>query len=328
MNTITAEQIASFKDFIDANEFFYIIGHKEPDGDCIASCLGFKAIVEACGKSCQLLSAGPFKRIEIQQYQTLFSKEMEFLTEEERKKTGLLICDCSEFHRLGEIDGDVKNLATFIVDHHKTAQCPEGAKCIVDPSAPAASVLVQLLYEKCIGTVPTELAKILFFGIMTDTGFFKFLSPADADVIVAVSRLVEAGADPRATYDAITSGKPYNTRKLLGVLLDHAKRYIDGKLVITYEAMEDTKKYGQEGRDSDLLYSSMLSAKGVQAVVFVRQETDSNCTIGLRSIGDIDVSAIASKFGGGGHKNASGASVPGRINTLIPTILKEFARVM
>ena len=328
MNKITDEQIASFKDFIKRNEFFYIVGHKEPDGDCIASCLGLKAIVEVSGKSCSLLSAGPFKRIEIQQYENLFSNEMGFLTEEERKKTGLLICDCSEFNRLGDIDGDVKNLDTFIIDHHKTAQCPEDAQCIVDANAPAASVLVQVLYEKCIGNIPTNLAKILFFGIMTDTGFFRFLSPNDADVLVAVSRLVEAGADPRSTYNEITSGKPYNTRKLLGVLLDHAKRYINGKVVVTYETMEDTKKYGQEGRDSDLLYSSMLSVKGVQAVVFVRQETDTNCTIGFRSIGDIDVSAIASKFTGGGHKNASGASVPGRIDTLIPTIVKEFARVL
>ena len=110
MNVISPEKITAFRTFMQEHDFFYIIGHKEPDGDCIASCLGLKAIAEHYKKPYQLLSAGPFKRIEIQKYEPYFTNEMTFLSENERKKTGLLICDCSEFHRLGEIDGDLKNL--------------------------------------------------------------------------------------------------------------------------------------------------------------------------------------------------------------------------
>lgn len=328
MNVISPEKITTFRTFMQEHDFFYIIGHKEPDGDCIASCLGLKAIAEHFKKPYQLLSAGPFKRIEIQKYEPYFTNEMTFLSENERKKTGLLICDCSEFHRLGEIDGDLKNLDTFIIDHHKTADCPENAECIIAPDAPAASVLIQLLYENISGTVTKDLAEILFFGLMTDTGFFRFLSAKDADVLTAAARLVQAGADPRKTYDYITSGKSYNTRKLLGIMLNHAEKYLNGRLIVTYETMEDTKKYGQDGRDSDLLYSSLLSVKDVEAVVFVRQETDSTCTAGFRSRDSIDVSAIAAKFGGGGHKNASGLSTEGKLDTLIPAIVKEFARVI
>ena len=92
--------------------------------------------------------------------------------------------------------------------------------------------------------------------------------------------------------------------------------------------MDDTKKWGQEGRDSDALYSTLLAVEGVEAVVFLRQDTENTCTAGLRSKDQIDVSVIASKFGGGGHKNASGLSCNGRLETLIPSIIKEFARVM
>ncbi|MDE5899093.1 MAG: bifunctional oligoribonuclease/PAP phosphatase NrnA [Treponemataceae bacterium] len=328
MKEFEPEQVEAFASFMQDHDFFYIAGHKEPDGDCISASLGIAAIAKAFGKPYQLLSAGPFKRIEIQEYKPLFSDTMTFLSEAERRRTGLLVCDCSEIVRLGEINGDFKNLDTFVIDHHKTAGCPERAQCIIDADAPAASALVQRLYERCIGPVDKNLAEILFFGLMTDTGFFRFLTDKDADALHCAARLVSAGANPRDAYDRMTSGKSYSSRKLLGVMLEHAERHLDGRLVVTYETMEDTKKYGQEGRDSDMLYSALLSIKNVEAAVFVRQETDATCTAGFRSKGNVDVSAIAARFGGGGHKNASGMSAEGRLDTLIPAIIKEFARIM
>ena len=176
--------------------------------------------------------------------------------------------------------------------------------------------------------VAKDLADILFFGLCTDTGFFRFLNDSSQKVFEAAGRLVSYGVDPRKIYNRINSGKPYSTRKLLGNLLAKAERFLEGKLVITYESMEDTKLYGQEGRDSDALYQMLLSVKDVEAVVFLRQETVSSCTGGFRSLDKVDVSAVAAKFGGGGHKNASGMSCNGRVETLIPQIVKEFARIM
>lgn len=328
MKTLEQKQIDSFRKFIDGHNFFFIAGHKEPDGDCIASCLGIAEILKYFKKDYQLLSAGPFKRTEIQEFAGQFSSEAMFLAEEDRKTAALIICDCSEFYRLGELDGDITNLDTFIIDHHKTAECPVGAEFILDFTAPAASAIVQLLYESVIGAPEKNAAEILFFGLMTDTGFFRFLTSKDYDVLEAASRLVKAGADPRKTYDKMSGGKEWNTRKLLGTMIEHAERYINGKLIVTYETQDDTRRLGQEGRDSDALYSAMLSVKGVEAVVFVRQETDSTCTIGFRSKDKVDVSAIAAKFGGGGHKNASGCSTNGKLDTLIPSIVKEFARIL
>lgn len=328
MSFVTEEEISLLKEFINEHNFFYVIGHKEPDGDCIASCLGMKAILEHYNKTYQLLSAGPFKRNEIQSFENKFSSTMEFLSEEERKQTGLIIVDCSELNRLGEIDGDLTNLDIFIVDHHKTGELPVNSKGCINSASPACAFLIQLFYEALVGNVTKEIAEILFFGLSTDTGFFRFLGPDSADVFMAASRLVAAGVDPRQTYKEINSGKPYSTRKLLGVLLNKAERYLDGKLVITYETMDDTRRFGADGRDSDALYQLLLSAKDVEAVVFLRQDTMTTCTGGFRSQDKVDVSQIAAKFGGGGHKNASGMSCNGRVETLIPQIVKEFARVM
>lgn len=328
MCLLSDAQVLDFKDFIENHSFFLIAGHKEPDGDCMASCLGVEGILKHFKKKYLLLSSGPFKRSEVKAFEEFFTDKIPFLDDTDRKKTGLIIVDCSEVVRLGELNGDLKGLDTYIIDHHKTGELPENAKGYINPKAPACAYLIQLFYEKLIGPLPESLAKTIFFGLSTDTGFFRFLGSDSADVFNAAARLVEYGADPRNIYNQINSGKPYSTRKLLGLLLEKAERYLDGRLVITYESLEDTKKYGLEGRDSDALYSLLLSSQNVEAVVFLRQDTSATCTGGFRSQDKIDVSSVAAKFGGGGHKNAAGMSCNGKVETLIPQIVKEFSKIM
>lgn len=326
MTIISDEKISEFKNFLSKHEFFFIIGHKEPDGDCIFSCLAISKILEQLKLPYQLLNAGPFKRNELKEIANLFSNTPEFLSEPERKKTGLIILDCSEIIRLGDIEGDLKGIDTYIIDHHLTAEPKENS--IIDPTSPATTCLVQQLYEKIIGPLTKEVAEYIFYGMATDTGYFRFLNENSSEVFLQTARLVQAGVNPRNVYDKISGGKPYLTRKLLGIMLNRAERFYNNKLIITYETLEDTKKYGQEGRDSDSLYSLLLAIDETEVVVFLRQDTEYSCTAGFRSRNKIDVSNVASKFGGGGHKNAAGASIEGKIETLIPAICKEFAKVL
>lgn len=326
MSIIPKEKVLNLKDFIDSHENFYVVGHKEPDGDCISSSLGIAELLKKLGKKCQLLSAGPFKRPEIKKFEKQFNKipKKKF----DKKNSAVIIVDCSELERVGEDIAEIlKDYDLFIIDHHKTSNADENLS-IIYPTAPATAYLVQLIYEEIIGKLDKTLSEILFFGICTDTGFFRFLDSDSSDVFSSVSRLIDNGANPRATYTEINSGKPFSTRKLMGVMLSRAEQYFDGKLIVTYENLEDTKNFGKEGRDSDSLYQLLLSVDGVQAVLFVRQDTDKTCTAGFRSKDEIDVSNIASVFGGGGHKNAAGLSTEGSIDTLLPKIIAEFEKVL
>ncbi len=325
MHIITQTETERFKKFLDSHESFIIAGHKEPDGDCIASTLGLAELVKRLDKKAYTVNAGPFKRTELKKYERKFKIKLKnalFGT----KKTALIITDCSELSRLGDIDERLSSLDTFIIDHHKTADADPN-NSIIDPNAPAAACIVQQLFENIIGKPDKSTAEILFFGLATDTGFFRFLDDTGKETFEAASRLVGCGANPRTTYDDITGGKPYSTRKLLGVLLSKAETYFDGKLVITIENIEDTRRYGQEGRDSDSLYQLLLSCASVQAVVFIREESEQTCTLGFRSRNDIDVSAVASVFGGGGHKNAAGALTEGTPVPLMKQIIDEFAKL-
>ena len=326
MSSITESKIANLKKFIDSHENFYVVGHKEPDGDCVSSSLGIASLLEKLNKKVQLLSAGPFKRPEIKKFEKKFYKSPK--KNFTKENTAVIMVDCSEIERIGEdIAEIIKDFDIFIVDHHKTANADED-NSIIYPTSPAAAYLVQQIYEKIIGNPDEELSKTLFFGFCTDTGFFRFLDSDTCEVFEGVSRLVKNGANPRQTYSDINSGKPFSTRKLLGIMLSRAEQYFNGKLIVTYETLEDTNLFGKEGRDSDSLYQLLLSVDGVQAVLFVRQDTDKTCTAGFRSKDVVDVSAIASKFGGGGHKNAAGLSTEGTLDTLLPKIIGEFEKVL
>lgn len=327
MKILTTSQLDSFKSFINAHNNFIIVGHKDPDGDCISSSLGVSYILEYLNKPFTIVNNGPFKRPETKEYEKFFVPEIPFMSKQDQDETGLIIVDCSEKNRLGEV-GDTESLDTFIIDHHKTSSGADESSSIIDSSSPAASCIVQMLYEGIAGPLSPKAADTLFFGLCTDTGFFRFLRQDSANVFELAARLVTAGANPNKMYDKITGGKPYSTRKLLGSTIGHAERYCNGKLVVAYETMEDTKRYGQEGRDSDMFYQAMLSCEGVEAVVFVRQETEHSCTAGFRSRDEVDVSVVASHFGGGGHKNASGMSRDGKLETLIPEIVKEFSKIL
>ncbi len=325
MQKITELQFKQFDTFIEEHDSFIVAGHKEPDGDCIASSLVLHDLLIQLGKVSTVMSSGPFKRSESKPYEALFKTDFKPQSTN-TKKIGLFIVDCSEAMRLGEtVEKQVKNFDTFIIDHHRTATVTENS--IIIPSAPATACLVQQLYEYKLSSIPEKQANLLFFGLSTDTGFFRYLNSESNEVFLLASRLVQAGANPRKISQDIESGKPYSTRKLLSICLDRAKQYFDGKLIITYETMDDTYKYGREGRDNDSLYNLLLSTDKVLAVVFLRQETDTQCTAGFRSKDDIDVSAIAAMFGGGGHKNAAGLSTQETIDTFIPKILNEFEKI-
>lgn len=310
------------KKFIDSFSEFIITGHKEPDGDCIGSMFAMESFLrEKLNKKTVLLSAGPFKRTEIKKYESqTVSTIPEWCSP---KKTGLIIVDCTNRERTGDIADFLKDYRTMIIDHHASNDSNEEAM-FVNPSSPAAVLLIQQIIEEMGYTPAAEQAKLLFFGLATDSGFFRHLDASSAPVFEAAARLVFYGANPKEAFNAMNGGKSANSRILISRILSRLHFYYDNQLAVSYETIEDTEKYGLEGRDSDMLYQLIQSIEGVEAIVIIRQETETNCTVGFRSRDKVDVRLIAESFGGGGHKQAAGLSVEGTIKELEPEIVKRF----
>jgi phosphoesterase RecJ-like protein len=182
---------------------------------------------------------------------------------------------------------------------------------------------------EALGLEPTRHeAELLFFGLCTDTGFFRHVDDQGGAVFEYAARMVRAGASPKAAFQAINGGKSLDSRILLGLILARSTAYFEEKLILSYELLDDTERYGLQGRDSDNLYQLLQSVVGAEAVAIIRQETPDNCTVGLRSREKVDVSAIAAQFGGGGHKQASGFSFPGTIEPIRQQLLCAFKEVL
>jgi phosphoesterase RecJ-like protein len=115
----------------------------------------------------------------------------------------------------------------------------------------------------------------------------------------------------------------------MGRILSRAEAFYGGRLLLSTEEYEETRRYGIEGRDSDALYQLLQSVEGMEAIVLIRQEKQDppHCTVGFRSRDQVDVAAVARSFGGGGHKNAAGLSINALIAELKPKILEAFKPV-
>jgi len=316
--------------FLKRYSAYIIVGHKEPDGDCVGSQLALASFLRRQGKKAVPLSAGPFTRTEIAAYETSFGQSLEGLALEEGS-TAVVVLDCSSVSRIGAIAQLLPaGLPLAIIDHHASGQVDEGdapAVSLVCPSAPAVTYLVQLLIEEAGERPSTEEAELLLFGLCTDTGFFRHLDLGSGPVFAAAARLVEAGASPKRAFDMMNGGKPFASRKLMGELLSRAETHYDGKLIVTSMGLEDQERYGLVGRDSDMLYQLLMTVAGMEVAVVVRQESPSDCTVGFRSRKLVDVAAIAATFGGGGHRLAAGLHIAGQAEDIKARMVEAFAPV-
>jgi phosphoesterase RecJ-like protein len=291
--------------FLSSYETYYLVGHIEPDGDCLASSLALGSYLERMGKTVKHFNEGPFFRPEVKRFQSRFRTTLGI--EEVRKDHGAaaVILDCSTSERVGKLGRALEELPTAVIDHHSAGQ-PYGDVTYIVPTAPSTSILVQKTVEAAGASLTAEEAELILFALSTDTGFFRHLDVGSQEAFAATSRLVAAGASPKRVFDMIYGGKTLASRKLMARVLSRTETLRRGRYMITYETAADTAEFGRENRDSDTLYQLLLGTRGCEVIALLREETESSCTGSLRSSEDVDVGVIAQRFGGGGHKRAAG----------------------
>jgi bifunctional oligoribonuclease and PAP phosphatase NrnA len=310
-------------EFLKAYSVYLIIGHKEPDGDCIGSQMALASYLRRKGKKAVLLSSGPFTRTEILPYEHAFLDHVPDGIN--LKEAAIIVLDCSSLPRVGRIADNLPVLPLALIDHHAAGEAA-GSVQYIDTKAPAVTRLIQAILEATGDTPTKEEAELLFFGLCTDTGFFRHLDENGADSFTASSKLVSLGASPKKTYSMIYGGKSLFTRKLMGEILSRTEPSFDCRLLLSYVTEEDHRRFGIASRDSDMLYQLLMTVAGVEAAVLIRQESENNCTVGFRSRDSVDVGSIAAQFGGGGHRLAAGLSIPGRIEDVRERMLEAFDR--
>lgn len=293
---------------INSHSNFVILGHKNPDADCLNSQLVLGSTLTYLGKEVVLLSPGPFDRHEIKNYREFFHDTIP----PDFKKTNPLaiIIDCSTPDRISPLEKQIEGLTTAIIDHHASGT-EFGDIRFISPKAFSVTFLIFHIMKVLDIPVSKLDAQRLLFGLAADTGFFRHIPEGRPEIFEMITSLSDAGASPKDVYHTMYGERSFNSKKLLGLLLSRTERLFDGRLLMTWETLDEHTRFGEKERDSESLYAQLLSVVRCEVVVYIRQEKETSCTVGFRTAANssVDVGRIASSFGGGGHKKASGATL-------------------
>jgi len=307
-------------DFLRAHESFLVLGHKEPDGDCIASQIAMATIISFLGKKASIHSVGPFDRPEIEGFADRFTP---VIPDESLPGAAVIIVDCSTPDRTGDLGSRVEGLPTLVIDHHSAGET-FGTARYVDDSAPSTTFLIFPLFEVLGIPVDPQTAHLLLFGFCTDTGFFRHLGARRPETFLTLSRIAACGTSPAEVYMMIYGHRDLSGRKLLGELLLRVESHREGRLLVSWQTIEDRRKHDAHQRGEDELYRLLQTVRGAVVVAFIKEEVEGRYSVGLRSNPPVDVGRIAASFGGGGHRLAAGFDIKGTLDSVKATVLRAF----
>ena len=218
----------------------------------------------------------------------------------------------------------VTGMPALVIDHHSAGERFGDAR-MVEPSAPSTTMLVLELFEVMKLTPDPATARLILFGLCTDTGFFRHLGGGSADTYRAIARLVELGTSTADVYMLVYGRRELASRKLLGEMLLNAESYWDDRLIVTWQTIADRERLHASQRGEDDLYRLLQTVNGNVVVALIREEGEGSFSVGLRSSPDVDVGAVAASFGGGGHKQASGFDIKGSLDSVKMRVIAALA---
>mgnify|MGYP001384277635 FL=1 len=279
-----------------------ITGHINPDGDALGSALAFKLILDSKGMSsdvCFDIKGNIPSNLNHLPINLISNNAM-------NKYENVYVFDCGNSERLGSLEEiALKSDQVIVIDHH--IEPSFGDIQVIDSTAASTT---QVLYREIISAdieIDKNIANCLMTGLITDTGRFQY-SNTDYEVFQIASKLMLCGAELTSISDNIYGSIPMNAMKLQSEVLNRIKLFDDEELVVSYVLHEDYKKFNIESSEIDFLIDSIRLVKESKVALLLKEQDDKSFKGSLRSRTNLDVQKIASLFGGGGHKAASGFS--------------------
>lgn len=305
-------------ELIDRGRFFLITAHERLDGDALGSELALYHLLKQMGKEATI-----YNQDETPEYYRFFP-ESDRITHElppiESFDT-VFILDCSELKRVGKEAAKIAAIPCLInIDHHFS----NGGFCetrLVDPRASSTGELICRLLAH-MGIAPTrEMATCLYTAILTDTGGFRYGSTGQGTLMVAAD-LVAGGADPQwISENVYESNAPARIHLLAAVLptlaIDEGGRV--GSLTVTQRDLAAAEALPEH---TEGFVDLPRTIRGVDISILYTELPDGSFKLSLRSKRNVDVECLARLFGGGGHINAAGCRMEGKIDDIRRRLLE------
>jgi len=309
--------------FIRAHGRFLVTTHEHPDGDAIGTQVGLALFLEELGKGALMANQDPVPRI----YGFLDPDGRVRAYRPERDDAELAACDAAivvdvaTLERTGRVGEALKRLGTPLacIDHHVTNGGFAGVNVLVSEAASASSLVLDLI--RTLGHRPSRrVAEALYVGLATDTGWFRFANAAPQAYRDA-AELVAAGAYPPRVYELVYEDLTWERTHLLARALATLRSEADGRIAyvtVTRAMFEET---GANDEEVEGFVDKLRELGGVEIIAMFRETPQGGTRVSLRAKHDLDVGSLAARFGGGGHRRASGINLDAPLASAVPLIL-------
>ena len=322
----TTTDPADAAEAIRAHERFLLTTHENPDGDALGSLLAMKLGLDELGKDAVMYLYGdtPLPR----EYAFMRLDGLVRRLPADASQRVLLALDCAKETRLGQ-DPAVLERAPLVVnvDHHHDNTAFGDVNVIVPEASSTGEIVRDMLRELGVELTPA-IAEALYIALVTDTGRFQYTNTTPRALRLA-AELVEAGADVHRVFQGVYESVEFAKLKLLARALDRARVYEGGRLVVSYLLQNDFRDVGAAEPYSEGIIDYLRAVEGADMAVLIRESPSANGParrVSLRSRDDaLDVSAIARKAGGGGHRQAAGFTSELSIEEVTDFLRKEFS---
>jgi phosphoesterase RecJ-like protein len=290
-----------------------LLGHISPDADAFGSSVGLAQVLRARGAHVRVSFGHPN---EVPESLRHLDPDHLYVPADQVPAVPplLVVLDCGSIDRLGPLADRVAATraaggAVIVIDHH-VSNTRFGTLNVVDDRAEATATLVLRLVDELGAPLTEPAARAIYAGLLTDTSSFRRATPATHQ---AAARLLAAGVDPDATARPLLDGRPFGwlvmlSRVLSRAELDPAAAHGLG-LVHTTVTAEDVA--GLRPEDAETVINVIRSTQEAEVAAVLKQAGPDRWTGSLRAVSKIDVSAAARELGGGGHRLASGFTLPG-----------------
>jgi len=297
---------------IELAQTFVLTAHINPDGDAIGSEIALFHYLKGLNKSVHILniSATPSSFDFLQgsaAVQKYISEQHGFYVD----SCDLLIClDIGDFSRCGEIGKRALKAGRSIIsiDHHPSMGETHYTQEIVDTgSCSTGSILFRFMEESSPDRLNRNIAEALYLAIVTDTGNFRY-NNSSAETHRIAAALLSYDIDPSFIYTQAYESYSLPRMQLLGEVLQSLQIDCEGRLAWANISLEMMQRHGARQDDTDGFSDMIRSIRGVEVAMMIKERDDGSTRLNWRSKGQIEMAAVARRFGGGGHPFACGAT--------------------
>lgn len=314
------KSMTNLDDFLKEAKTVAIAGHIRPDGDCVGSCLATYNYIKTY-----------YPKISVDLYLEPIPNIFKFLSRAEEiisdysseQVYDLFISqDCGDEGRLGNAVKYFHSAKkTVCIDHHISNQSFAMENYIFPEASSTSELIFELIPEE---RLTKEIAECIYTGIVHDTGVFQY-SCTSKKTMEAAGVLMSLGINFPKIVDETFFTKTYNQNRIMGLALLKSKLHLEGKCISSVITLAEMEEYEVLPKHLDGIVSQLRVTKGVEAAVFLYETEPGKYKASTRSASYVDVSQIAVKFGGGGHKRAAGFSVEGDVEKIMEQIVSEVA---